>query len=59
VDYAEVVHVFQAIRNTSQLSGTLVSPLRDQGATHKLNAVHMLICLNELIDVSVFHPLGN
>ena len=27
--------------------------------TYKLNAVHMPIPLNELVDVSVLHPLGN
>ena len=53
------MHVFQAICNTSQLSGTLVRLLQDQATTHKLSTVHMLIPLNELIDVPIFHPLRN
>jgi len=57
MDYTEVVHVFQAIRNASQLNGTSAEPLWGQVTTHKLNAVYMLVPLDEFIDVSVFHPL--
>ena len=32
---------------------------RDQVITYELGAVHVLIFLDEFIDVSVFHPLGN
>jgi hypothetical protein len=30
-----------------------------QGVTHKLNAVHMIVLLDELVDVPVFHPFGD
>ena len=59
VDYAEVVHILQAIRNASQLSGTSVWILQGQVTTHKFSTVHMAIPHNELVDVSVLHPLGN
>jgi len=59
VHHAEVVHVLQTIRNASQLNGISGMPLRNQLATYKLGAVDMPIPLNECVDVSVFHPLGN
>jgi len=33
--------------------------LRDQVTTYKLNAVYVLVRLDKLIDVAMFHPLGN
>ena len=33
--------------------------LRDQVTTYKLDAVYVLIRLNKLVDVPVFHPLRN
>ena len=53
------MHIFQAIRNVSQLDSISVRPLRDQVTTYKLGAVYMSIPLNEFVDVSIFHPLGN
>ena len=57
VDYAEVVHVLQAIRNVSQLNNTSAWLLRSQTTTHKLGTVHVGVPLDKLVDVSVFHPL--
>ena len=59
VDHTEIVHVLQAIRNAGQLDGASVGLLRDQVATYKLGAVCVLTLFNELVDVSVFHPLRN
>ena len=59
MDYMEVVHILQAVRNVSQLNSTSVVSLRCQVITHKLNAVCVPVPLDEFIDVSVFHPLGN
>jgi len=33
--------------------------LRDQVTTYKLNAVYVLVPLDKLVDVAMFHPLGN
>ena len=59
MNYAEVVHVLQAVRNASQLKGTSVRLPRGQGRTHKFGTVHTPVSLDELIDIPVFHPLGN
>jgi len=57
VDHAEVVHVFQPIRNADQLNSTSVTLLRGQVTTYKFSAVHVAIPLNEFVDVSILHPL--
>ena len=57
VDYAEVVHVLQAIRNAGQLNNTSAWLLRSQTTTHKLGTIHEPVLLDKLVDVSVFHPL--
>ena len=59
VDYAEIVHVLQAIRNASQLKGLSARLLQGQVTIYKFSTVHVAILLNEFIDVSIFHPLGN
>jgi len=60
VYHVEVVHVLQATRNVSQLNSRLsVMLLRGWVTTYKLGAVYILIPLDELVDVSVLHPLGN
>jgi len=60
VYHAEVVHVLQPVCNAGQLNGRpSVMVLRDQVTAYKLGAVYMLIPLNKLVDVTVFHPLGN
>jgi len=33
--------------------------LRDQMTTYKLGAVYVPVRRDELVDISVFHPLGN
>jgi hypothetical protein len=30
-----------------------------QGAAHKHNAVHIFVLLDELVDIPMFHPLGD
>jgi len=59
VDHAEVMHVLQAVRDAGQLNGTSVGLPRDQVTTYELAAIYMLVPLDEVIDVSIFHPLGN
>jgi len=59
VDRAEIVHVLQTIRNAGQLNGTSVQLLRDKVTTYELGAVYVPILLNEFVDISVLHPLGN
>ena len=59
MNYTEVMHILQAIRNTSQLNGTLGRLPRDQVVMYELSAVCMWIFPDELVDVSVFHPLRN
>jgi len=60
VYHAEVMHVLQPICNPGQLNGgpSVMVP-RDQVTTYKLGAVYIFVPLDKLIDVSVFHPLGN
>ena len=55
----ETVHILQPIRNTSQLNGTSVRLSQGRVTTYKLGAVLILIPLDELVNVSVLHPLGN
>jgi len=59
VDNTEAMHILQATGNPSQLNGMSARFLRDRVKTYELGAVRMPIPLNELIDISVFHPLGN
>jgi len=59
VDDAEIVHVLQTIRNVDQLNGTSVRLLRDQATTYELGAVYVPILPNEIVNVPVFHPIGN
>jgi hypothetical protein len=59
VNYTKVVHIFQAIRNTNQLNGTSARLLRGRVETYKLSAVYVPIPFNELVDVSILHPLRN
>jgi len=59
MNYTEFMHILQAIRNASQLNGSSVRLLQDQITTYKLGAVYMPIPLDELVDVSVLHPLRN
>jgi len=53
------MHILQATRNPGQLDDASVKFLRSQVTTYKLNTVHIAIPLNEVVDVSVFHPIGN
>ena len=53
------MHILQAVRNTSQLNGTLERLPRDQVVMYELSAVCMWASPNELVDVSIFHPLRN
>jgi len=55
----EFMHILQATRNTSHLNGSSVRLLQDQVSTYKLSAVYMPVPLDELVNVSVLHPLGN
>ena len=55
-----VMHILQAIRNINQLNsesaGVLLGVKR---STYKHSTVYMWVILNEFIDVSILHPLGN
>jgi len=53
------MHILQTTRDASQLNGSLVRLLRNRVTAYKLNAVYILVPLDEVIDVSVPHPLGN
>ena len=55
----EFMHIFQPTRNVSQLNGSSARVLRDEVITYKLGTVYMPIPLDELIGVSVLHPLRN
>jgi len=58
--HAEVVHILQPVCNPGQLNGRpSVMLLQDQVTPYKLGAVYVLILLNKLVDIPVFHPLGN
>jgi len=59
VYHAEVMHVLQPVCNAGQLNGKSVMVPRDQVITYKLGAVDVLVPLDKLVDISVFHPLGN
>jgi hypothetical protein len=60
VNHTEAVHVHQAIRNVNQLNTTSARFCgEDRGATNKLSAVCAWVLLDELVDVPVFHPLGD
>jgi len=53
------MHILQAVRNVNQLNSALVRLSWGQEITHKLSAVDLLIPLDEVVDVSIFHPLRN
>jgi hypothetical protein len=58
----EVVHILQTICHVCQLrSGSVEKLARIEyiGGTHKSSAVCIIIFPNELVDVSIVHPLGN
>ena len=60
MNHAETVHVRQAICNVNQLNSTSAGFYGgDRGATNKLSAVYVWVLLDELIDVPMFHPLGD
>jgi len=59
VNHVEIVHILQATRDVNQLNGSSVRPLRDQVATYKLDTIYIPVPLDELIDGSVLHPLGD
>ena len=54
------MHILQAIRCLCQLSnGSVWHPLGLNTNTYKRNSVCVGIFPNELVDVSIVHPLGN
>jgi hypothetical protein len=58
MNHAEAMHVRQAVRNINQLNRTSARLCSgDCGVTHKLSAVHMIVLLDKLVDVTMFHPL--
>lgn len=59
MDHAEVMHILQTVRNVNQLNTTSARVIRGQVVTCKLNAVNMLIPLDKVIDIPIFHPFGN
>jgi len=59
MDYVEVVHVLQAIRNVNQLNSTSARLISWVMIAYELNAINLLIPLDETVDISVLHPLGN
>ena len=59
MNHVEIVHILQATRDVNQLNGSSVRPLRDQVATYKLDTIYIPVPLDELIDGSVLHPLGD
>jgi len=58
MDDTEVVHILQAIRNINQLDNESVR-FSFGSSTYKINAVHMPILPDELVDIPIFHPCGN
>ena len=59
VDNAEIMHIPQAIRDVDQLNGTSAWLLWNQMIPYELGPVYVPLPLDELIDISIFHPLGN
>jgi len=59
MNYTEVMHILQPIRNASQLGSSSVGFLGDQVATYKLGPVYIPVPLDEVVDVSILHPIGN
>jgi hypothetical protein len=60
MNHAGAVHVRQAVCNVIQLNRISARFCGgDQRVTHKPSAVHMFVLLDELVDVPVFHPLGD
>ena len=59
MDHPEAMHVRQAARNVNQLERTSVKPWYGWGSTYKLSTVHVFVLLDKLIDVPMFHPLGD
>ena len=55
----EVVQILQAIRDVNQLHCISQLPVEIGWMTHEHRAVGVLILLNELVDVSIIHPLRN
>ena len=55
----ELMHILEAISNTSQLNNPSVRLLVDRVTTYELGAVRVPISLDEFVDISVVHPLRN
>ena len=53
------MQILQAIRNVYQLQNISQLPVEGGGVTHKHRAVGMWFHLDELVDVSMIHPLRN
>ena len=53
------MHILQPTCNARQLDGSSVRLLRDQVTTYNVDTVYLWVPLDELVDVSVVHPLGN
>ena len=60
VNHPEAMHILQAIRNICQLPDGLVRHLPEPNTnTYKRSSVCIRIFPDELIGVSIVHPLGN
>ena len=59
MDYTEVVHVLQAIRNVNQLNSASARLTTGVVIIYKLSAINLHIPLDEIIDIPVFHPVRN
>ena len=60
VNHPEVMHILQAIRNIRQLTDESVRHLLGSNTdTYKRSPVCIGIHPNELVDISMVHPLGN
>jgi len=51
--------MLQTIRNVNQLSNTLGRFASRGVVTYKLSTINLLILLDEIVDISIVHPLGN
>ena len=58
MDHLEVMHILQALCNINELDMSAKGRNRSNYA-YKLGTVHVRIFLNEIIDITILHPLRN
>ena len=58
VDEVEAMKILQPVRNIHQLRRTVIPGSVEMNVvTHELDSIHLSVVLDELVDVTIIHPL--